>query len=470
MELLSKLNRLLFPCAGEYEKLGVKKSLALGFQHAFAMSCATILVPLLTGLDVGVALFCAGCGTIIFHLCTGGRMPTFLGSSFAFISALCGVIGNSGFGATKDEQIAAAMGGIIVSGVFYLLLALVIKLFGKGLIDKLFPPVVRGVGITLIGLNLAGSAINNIQTQYGPDGAALPLFGQGYDMAAYVWAWVLAGVVCLLAVFLSSCGKGMVKMSSIVISLVSGYVLALLATKTGLAPASLMDTGVIADYGWIQAPHFVTPTFNITAIGMIAPIAIVTCVEHVGDVYANGAVVNKKFTENPGLHRTLLGDGLATVFAGFVGGPPNTTYSENTAVLAATGNYNPASLRVAALVAIGVSFLGKAIGVIQSVPNCVLGGACIVLYGMIASVGLRTLVENHVDFTKNRNLCIAAVMLVLAIGGAAIGNATFSFSNIGLGIIVGIILNLVVPEGKDVPGMVAHTVEKEEIVPERKGR
>lgn len=397
-------------------------------------------------------------------------MPTFLGSSFAFISALCGVIGNSSFGATKDEQVAAAMGGVIASGVFYLILALVIKLFGKGLIDKLFPPVVRGVGITLIGLNLASSAINNIQTQYGPDGATLPLFGEGYDMAAYVWAWVLAGAVCLLAVFLSSCGRGMVKMSSIVISLVSGYVLALIVTKTGLAPASLMDTGVIASYDWIQAPHFVMPTFNVTAIGMIAPIAIVTCVEHVGDVYANGAVVNKKFTENPGLHRTLLGDGLATVFAGFVGGPPNTTYSENTAVLAATGNYNPASLRVAALVAIAVSFLGKAIGVIQSVPNCVLGGACIVLYGMIASVGLRTLVENHVDFTKNRNLCIAAVMLVLAIGGAVIGNATFSFSNIGLGIIVGIILNLVVPEGKDVPGMVAHSVEKEEIVPERKGR
>ncbi len=468
MELLSKLNRLLFPCAGEYEKLGIKKGLALGFQHAFAMSCATILVPLLTGLDVGVALFCAGCGTIIFHLCTGGRMPTFLGSSFAFISALCGVIGNSSFGATKDEQVAAAMGGIIASGVFYLILALVIRLFGKGLIDKLFPPVVRGVGITLIGLNLAGSAINNIQTQYGPDGAALAVFGQGYDMAAYVWAWALAGTVCLLAVFLSSCGRGMVKMSSIVISLVSGYVLALIATKTGLAPAALMDTSVIAGYGWLQAPHFVMPTFNITAIGMIAPIAIVTCVEHVGDVYANGAVVNKKFTENPGLHRTLLGDGLATVFAGFVGGPPNTTYSENTAVLAATGNYNPASLRVAALVAIAVSFLGKAIGVIQSVPNCVLGGACIVLYGMIASVGLRTLVENHVDFTKNRNLCIAAVMLVLAIGGAAIGNATFSFSNIGLGIIVGIILNLIVPDKDQGKGLVAHSVDKAEVIPERK--
>ena len=469
MGFFKKINGFLFPCAAEYEKLGVKKSLALGFQHAFAMSCATILVPLLTGLDVGVALFCAGCGTIIFHLCTGGRMPTFLGSSFAFISALCGVVGNTAFGATRDEQVAAAMGGIIASGVFYLILALVIKVFGKGLIDKLFPPVVRGVGITLIGLNLASSAINNIQTQYGPDGGALAIFGEGYDMSAYVWAWVLAGVVCLLAVVLSSCGKGMVKMSSIVIALVSGYVLTLIVTKTGLAPAALMDTSVIGSYGWIQAPHFVLPSFNITAVGMIAPIAIVTCVEHVGDVYANGAVVNKRFTEKPGLHRTLMGDGLATVFAGFVGGPPNTTYSENTAVLAATGNYNPASLRVAALIAILVSFFGKGIGVIQSVPSCVLGGACIVLYGMIASVGLRTLVENHVDFTKNRNLCIAAVMLVLAIGGAVIGNATFSFSNIGLGIIVGIILTLAIPDNSpDGKGLVAHSVDQKDILPERR--
>ena len=468
MNIFSKINRFLFPYSGEYEKLGAKRALALGFQHAFAMSCATILVPLLTGLDVGVALFCAGVGTLIFHLCTGGRMPTFLGSSFAFISALAGVIGNNAFGATKDEQISAAMGGIIVAGAFYLVLALVIRIFGKGLIDKLFPPVVRGVGITLIGLNLSSSAISNIQTQYGPDGSTLSLFGEGFSMSAYVWAWVIAGIVCLLAVFLSSCGKGMVKMSSIVIALVTGYLFTLLVTKTGLAPASLMDTGVIATYNWLQVPHFVLPSFNITAIGMIAPIAIVTCVEHVGDVYANGAVVGKKFTRKPGLHRTMLGDGLATVFAGLVGGPANTTYSENTAVLAATGNYNPASLRIAALIAIVVSFFGKAIGVIQSVPNCVLGGACIVLYGMIASVGLRTLVENHVDFTKNRNLCIAAVMLVLAIGGAAIGNAVFSFSNIGLGIIVGIILNLIIPGGETGgKGMVSHTVEAQEVSPER---
>ena len=446
MNIFSKINRFLFPYSGEYEKLGAKRALALGFQHAFAMSCATILVPLLTGLDVGVALFCAGVGTLIFHLCTGGRMPTFLGSSFAFISALAGVIGNNAFGATKDEQISAAMGGIIVAGAFYLVLALVIRIFGKGLIDKLFPPVVRGVGITLIGLNLSSSAISNIQTQYGPDGSTLALFGEGFSMSAYVWAWVIAGIVCLLAVFLSSCGKGMVKMSSIVIALTGGYLFTLLVTKTGLAPAALMDTSVIADYGWVQAPHFVLPRFDLTAIGMIAPITIVTCVEHVGDVYANGEVVGKKFYDDPGLHRTMLGDGLATMFAGLVGGPPNTTYSENTAVLAATGNYNPASLRIAALIAIVVSFFGKAIGVIQSVPNCVLGGACIVLYGMIASVGLRTLVENKVDFTKNRNLCIAAVMLVLAIGGAVIGNAVFSFQNIGLGIIVGIVLNLIIPD------------------------
>lgn len=468
MGFFSKINNTLFPHAKEYPKLGAKKAVALGFQHAFAMSCATILVPMLTGLDVGVAIFCAGVGTLIFHLCTGGRMPTFLGSSFAFISALCGVIGNSSFGATHDEQVSAAMGGIIVAGLIYVVIALIIKLCGSGFIDKLFPPVVRGVGITLIGLNLASSAVNNIQTQYSADGASLSPFVEGYQMPAYIWAWVIAAIVCLTAIILSSYGHGMAKMSSIVIALFTGYVLTLIVTKTGLAPASLMNTASLAAHGWFEVPHFVLPSFNSTAIGMIAPIAIVTCVEHVGDVYANGAVVGKDFTKKPGLHRTMLGDGLATVFAGLVGGPANTTYSENTAVLAATGNYNPASLRIAAVIAIVISFFGKGIGVIETIPNCVLGGACIVLYGMIASVGLRTLVENHVDFTKNRNLCLAAVMLVLAIGGAVIGNSTFSFSNIGLGIIVGIILNLILPEkfaDKD-KGMVAHIVEEEEVVPE----
>ena len=453
MNVFSRINQAIFPGSKEYPKVGAGKLMLLGLQHAFAMSCATILVPLLTGMDVGVALFAAGLGTIIFHLCTGGRMPTFLGSSFAFIAALQAVIGKDP--ATQADNIPKALGGIIVAGLFYVVLALLIRLFGSRFIDRLFPPVVRGVGIAIIGLNLAGSAIDNIQ-------------GNGIELysPAYYWSWGIALLVCLLAIILSSYGKGMVKMSSIVIALATGYIVTLVLTKTGIAPVELMNFEGLAEQGkglargWFAIPNFVLPEFDLGAIAMIAPIAIVTCVEHVGDVYASGSVVGRNFTKNPGLHRTMLGDGLATVAAGLVGGPANTTYSENTAVLAATGNYNPASLRVAALIAIVISFFGKAIGVVETVPTCVLGGACIVLYGMISSVGLRTLVENHVDFTQNRNLCIAAVMLVLAIGGAVIGAPIFSVSGIGLGILAGILLNLILPEPKTPDsGMIAHGVD-----------
>ena len=457
MNVFSRINQAIFPGSKEYPKVGAGKLMLLGLQHAFAMSCATILVPLLTGMDVGVALFAAGLGTIIFHLCTGGRMPTFLGSSFAFIAALQAVIGKDP--ATQADNIPKALGGIIVAGLFYVVLALLIRLFGSRFIDRLFPPVVRGVGIAIIGLNLAGSAINNIQ-------------GNGIELysPAYYWSWGIALLVCLLAIILSSYGKGMVKMSSIVIALATGYIVTLVLTKTGIAPVELMNFEGLAEQGkglargWFAIPNFVLPEFDLGAIAMIAPIAIVTCVEHVGDVYASGSVVGRNFTKNPGLHRTMLGDGLATVAAGLVGGPANTTYSENTAVLAATGNYNPASLRVAALIAIVISFFGKAIGVVETVPTCVLGGACIVLYGMISSVGLRTLVENHVDFTQNRNLCIAAVMLVLAIGGAVIGAPIFSVSGIGLGILAGILLNLILPEPKTPDsGMIAHGVDDDGI-------
>lgn len=453
MSVFTKVNRIIFPGSVEYPKLGAGKTLLLGLQHAFAMSCATILVPILTGLDVGVALFAAGLGTLIFHLCTRGRMPTFLGSSFAFISALQFVIDGD------TANIPKAMGGIIVAGLFYVVLSLLIRLFGSRFMDKLFPPVVRGVGIAIIGLNLAGSAVNNIQ------GAGFQADNPEMFTSAYFWSWGIALFVCLLAVVLSSYGKGMLKMSSIVIALASGYLLTLLVTKTGLAPAGLLDTSTLADRQWFQLPQFVLPEFDLGAIARIAPIAIVTCVEHVGDVYANGSVVGKDFTKNPGLHRTMLGDGLATMAAGFIGGPANTTYSENTAVLAATGNYNPVTLRVAAVIAILVSFLGKVVGVVETVPTCVLGGACIVLYGMISSVGLRTLVENKVDFTKNRNLCIAAVMLVLAIGGAVIGGSIFNVDGIGLGIIAGIVLNLVLPDSKkEGAGLIAHGVDEDGVV------
>ena len=458
MGFFGKLNRLFFPGSATYEPLGAGKKIALGFQHAFAMSCATILVPLLTDLDVGVALLCAGIGTLIFHLCTGGKNPVFLGSSFAFIAAIQGIVGNPSFGETKKDQISVAMWGIIAAGAVYLVIALLVRLFGKRFIDRLFPPVVRGVGIVLIGLNLAGSAINNIQT--------FENFTPGY-----YWSWGSALFVGLLPVVVSSYGKGMLKMSSIVISLVSGYLVTLIAVETGLAPEGLTDFAKVSARSWLEVPDVTLPTFDfagrgdqiLRAVASVAPIAMVTVVEHVGDVYANGAVVGRDFTKDPGLHRTMLGDGLATMAAGVLGGPPNTTYSENTAVLAATGNYNPVTLRIAALIAIVVSFFGKAIGVIETIPTCVLGGACIVLYG------LRTLVENHVDFTKNRNLCIAAVMLVLAIGEAVIGGPNFSLTNIGLGIIAGILLNLILPEPKEPdPSLIAHTVEESEIVEERK--
>lgn len=457
MGFLRKLNSKLFPGAADYPKNSFGKTAALGFQHAFAMSCATILVPIQAGLDVGVALFAAGVGTLIFHLCTGGKMPTFLGSSFSFIAAISAIVSNTAFGETKDERISAAMGGIIAAGLVYVVLSILIKCFGNKLIHRLFPPVVRGVGIAIIGLNLSSVAIGNIQTFTG-----FELFSSGY-----YWSWAIAGIVCMIAILLSCYGKGMAKMSSIFVALSVGYILTLIVVKTGLAPATLMNTEAVAAKAWFEIPHFVLPSFNLTAIVMMAPLAIVTCVEHVGDVYANGAVVGKDFTKDPGLHRTMLGDGLATITAGMIGGPVNTTYSENTAVLAITGNYNPSSIRMAAVIAIVASFFGKAIGVINTIPTPVLGGACIVLYGMIASVGLRTLVENHVDFTKNRNLCIAAVMLVLSIGGATLGGPAFSISGIGLGIISGIVLNLILPKKKSTPkGLVAHSVEESKLVAE----
>ncbi len=442
--MFSKINDVLFPGHKEYPQIPAGKALILGLQHAFAMSCATILVPLATGLDVGVALFAAGIGTLIFHICTKGKMPTFLGSSFAFIAALSSIIGNSAFGNTKEEQIAAACGGIIVAGGIYVVIALIIKLIGSGFIEKLIPPVVRGVGIAIIGLGLSGSAISNIQS-------INPETGAPYFDALYYWRWGIAIFVLLTAILLSCYGKGLLKQSSIVIALLGGYLVTLTAVGTGIAPSELMSFGDPASGTGIyrnlfEIPNFVLPRFDLGAIIIVAPVAIVTCVEHLGDVYANGAVVGRDFTKDPGLHRTMLGDGLATMAAGFMGGPSNTTYSENTAVLAATGNYNPANLRIAAVIAIAISFFGKGIGAIETLPTCVLGGACILLYGMISSVGLRTLVENRVDFKSNRNLSIAAVMLVLAIGGAVMGGPDFSLSGIGLSIIAGIILNLILPD------------------------
>ena len=405
----------------------------LGIQHVFAMFGATVLVPMLTGMSPAVALFCAGVGTWIFHLCTGRKVPTFLGSSFAFIAAIQGAAqicsDNAEIG--TDAYLAAlpyATGGIIVAGALYLVLALLVRLVGAERVRSFFPPIVTGPVVTIIGLMLAPSAINNITTQIGTVNVGLN--------------WLVAAVA-VAAIFVTSLfAKGLFKLVPILIGIIVGYVAAICC--------GMVDFTTIAQAPWLDLPPFFLPKFDMRAIGLVAPIAIVTFVEHIGDVTASSAVVGKDFIKDPGLHRTLMGDGLATMFAGLVGGPANTTYSENTGVLAATKNYNPLTLEIAACFAILISFLGKFAALITSMPGPVIGGVSIVLYGMIAAVGLRTLVENQVDFTKTRNLLIAAVMLVLGLGAdKAIPIGGVAISGVALAAVLGIILNKILPEKID---------------------
>mgnify|MGYP002580352516 FL=1 len=400
----------------------------LGIQHVFAMFGATVLVPMLTGMSPAVALFCAGVGTWIFHLCTGRKVPTFLGSSFAFIAAIQGAAqicsDNAEIG--TDAYLAAlpyATGGIIVAGALYLVLALLVRLVGAERVRSFFPPIVTGPVVTIIGLMLAPSAINNITTQIGTVNVGLN--------------WLVAAVA-VAAIFVTSLfAKGLFKLVPILIGIIVGYVAAICC--------GMVDFTTIAQAPWLDLPPFFLPKFDMRAIGLVAPIAIVTFVEHIGDVTASSAVVGKDFIKDPGLHRTLMGDGLATMFAGLVGGPANTTYSENTGVLAATKNYNPLTLEIAACFAILISFLGKFAALITSMPGPVIGGVSIVLYGMIAAVGLRTLVENQVDFTKTRNLLIAAVMLVLGLGA----DKAITIGGVALAAVLGIILNKILPEKID---------------------
>ena len=405
----------------------------LGIQHVFAMFGATVLVPMLTGMSPAVALFCAGVGTWIFHLCTGRKVPTFLGSSFAFIAAIQGAAqiysDNAEIG--TDAYLAAlpyATGGIIVAGALYLVLALLVRLVGAERVRSFFPPIVTGPVVTIIGLMLAPSAINNITTQIGTVNVGLN--------------WLVAAIA-IAAIFVTSLfAKGLFKLVPILIGIIVGYVAAICC--------GMVDFTTIAQAPWLDLPPFFLPKFDMRAIGLVAPIAIVTFVEHIGDVTASSAVVGKDFIKDPGLHRTLMGDGLATMFAGLVGGPANTTYSENTGVLAATKNYNPLTLEIAACFAILISFLGKFAALITSMPGPVIGGVSIVLYGMIAAVGLRTLVENQVDFTKTRNLLIAAVMLVLGLGAdKAITIGGVAISGVALAAVLGIILNKILPEKID---------------------
>lgn len=408
------------------------KTFVLGLQHTFTMFGATILVPILTGLDISVALFMAGAGTLLFHLLTKGKVPVFLGSSFAFIAAIVA--------ATEAFSLEHALGGIVVAGLIYVVMAVVVYFVGPDIILGFFPPVVTGSIIMVIGLNLAGTAVSMASAN-----------------------WLMALISFVIVVIVSVYLRGFAKSLPVLISLFISYIIAILVTLTGLA--NLVDFTPVAQAAWVGFPKFAIAKFDISAIVLVAPVAICTLVEHVGDVIAVGAITNRDFIKNPGLHRTMLGDGLATSLSAMFGGPANTTYSENTGVLALTQAFNPTIMRIAACFAIVLGVVPKLGAIIQTIPGSIIGGVSIVLFGMIAAIGVRTVVINQVDFHLPRNLIIAAAILVLGIGGASvpftIGSMQLNIQGMALAAIVGILLNKILP-GKDQNSQRMKTPDSEE--------
>ncbi|MDD2332968.1 MAG: uracil-xanthine permease family protein [Mesotoga sp.] len=404
--------------------LGKGGLLVLGLQHAFTMFGATVLVPYLTGVPVNVALFTAGVGTLLFHLLTQWKVPVFLGSSFAYIAPINAVILyhanaadtfgsvpeaiSAGFAITPD-MIAYATGGILIAGLVQVGIAILIKVLGVSKFERIFPPAVAGTIIAVIGLNLAPTAIS---------------------MASSNW-WI--AVVSLgTAVIVRLYVKGFTRLIPVMCGIIVGYIVA--------AVTGNVSFEAVNQASWVGIPSFVLPKFSIYSLTVLVPVALAPTIEHFGDIFAVSAITGKKFYDDPGIHRTLAGDGIATAVAGFFGGPANTTYSENTGVLAITKVFNPVVMRIAAVFAVILSFVPKVGALIQSIPTAVMGGIEILLFGMIAAVGMKTLIENRVK-VDGKNLIVISVMLVVGIGGAAIGIGPVRFEGIGLAALVGLVLN-----------------------------
>ena len=414
------------------KQLGTSKMMILGLQHMFAMFGATVVVPALTGLDVSTTLLFAGLGTLLFHFLTKGKVPAFLGSSFAYLAGYWAIAPNG-----EAQLLPYACFGVACSGLLYLVLAGFIKIFGTRRVMRFFPPIVTGPIIIAIGLNLSKSAIDNC--------------------AANWWIAVIAIVIVIVC---NIWGKGMIKIVPIIMGVVGSYLIAALTGNVDFTP--------IKEAAWIGIPiHFENTAFSlfgkgdvslmITSVITIMPIALATMVEHIGDMSAISSTVGKNYIKDPGLHRTLSGDGLATMIASLFGAPANTTYGENTGVLSLTKVFDPMVIRIAAVFAIMFAFSPKVGAVISCMPTATLGGVSLVLYGMISAVGVRNVVENRVDFSQSRNVIIAALILVLSIGinfsaaGAIafkIGSVTISLSGLAVGALVGILLNAALP-GKD---------------------
>ena len=411
--------------------LGAPRMLVLGFQHMFAMFGATVLVPTLTGLSVSATLLFAGLGTLLFHLLAKGKVPAFLGSSFVFLAGYFAIAPNG-----ERELLPYACFGVMVAGLLYLVLAAFFKVFGMKKVMRFFPPIVTGPIIIAIGLSLSGSAITNCSANWG-----------------------IALVAILIVIGFNIWGKGMAKIIPILLGVIGSY---LVAALTGN-----VDFTAVKEAAWIGLPFQMQDTLFglfagevdkgllLTAVVTIAPLSLATMTEHIGDMCAISSTCERNYIEDPGFHRTLMGDGLATALASVFGAPANTTYGENTGVLALSKVYDPRVIRIAAVLAIIFSFCPKFSALISSMPTATIGGVSLVLYGMISAVGVRNVVENHVDFTNTRNVIIAALILVLAIGVSytgnimiPIGNITLTLTGLAVAALTGILLNAILP-GKD---------------------
>ncbi len=392
------------------QELSASRKTIVGVQFLFVAFGSTVLVPLLVGLDPATALFTAGIGTSIFHLVTKGQVPIFLGSSFAFIAPI--------ISASQQWGMPGTIAGIAGVALVYFLMSALVKWQGRKLLDRLFPPVVIGPVIILIGLSLSPAAVNMAKEN-----------------------WLLAFISLISAVIVLTFGKGLVKLVPVVIGIAVGYIVALCM--------GIVDLSAVATAPWFALPpmiaHFQLPQFAWEPFVFMIPVAIAPVIEHIGDVYVVGAVADRDFVKEPGLHRTMLGDGLACLFASFVGGPPVTTYSEVTGAMQITRVTHPQVIRIAAATAVVFSVIGKLSAILQSIPSSVLGGIMLLLFGSIASVGVQNLIQHKVDLDQTRNIIIVSMTLTMGIGGAVLSFGTFSISGIGLSAMIGVLLNLLLP-------------------------
>lgn len=406
------------------EKLNLKLVI-MGLQHTFVMFGATVLVPLLTGLDVGVTLFAAGIGTLIFHVVTKMKVPVFLGSSFAFLPGI--------FTIAEAQGLAYATGGIVIAGLLYLVVAYIFKFVTYEQLQKFLPPFVTGPMIILIGLILAPVAIQNANGTNSPQIA---------EMIGKNGAWMIALVTFATGVFVKTFFAKRAKFFSnlpVLAALVVGYVFSMIL--------GVIDYTTIAEAKVFGLPNFMAPKFSAKAISVMVPIAVVTIIEHFGDVLAIGNVVKQNFIKDPGINRTLMGDGIATSISALIGGPANTTYSENTGAVALTGVFNPVVMRIAAIFAILIAVIPKFTALIGTIPGPVVGGISILLFGMISSIGIRNMVDARVDLSDPKTLIISSTMLVLGLGGATFEFGNFSFAGLGLAALIGILLNIIIRAG-----------------------